>query len=262
MADALTDKVAVITGGSKGIGKAIALDLAHQGCDSLIIARTESELAQTAAEINEATGRRIEIAALDLTSLEACESAQATAQETFGKVDILVNNAGDTKGGPFTELSDDVWQAGFDLKFWAAVRLSRLLWPALVESQGTVLNIIGGFARTPAPDTLIGGSVNAAMSNFSKGLAGLGMKDGVSVNAILPGPTLTDRMKTMFENRGAAAGMSADAFQQQLMAKQGVSRFGEPEDVAAIATFLCSPAAQHIQGVNIACDGGATKGLF
>ncbi len=109
---------------------------------------------------------------------------------------------------------------------------------------------------------MIGGAVNAAMSNFSKGLAGLGMKDGVTVNSILPGPTLTDRMKTMFENRGAAAGMSADEFQQQLMAKQGVSRFGEPEDVAAMATFLCSQQARHIQGVNIAVDGGATKGLF
>jgi len=262
MSDALTGKVAVISGGSRGIGRAIALALARDGCDSLLVARTESDLADAAQTIHTETGRRIEVSSIDLRTEAGCQAVLGVVEETFQRVDILVNCAGDTKGGQFLDLDDEVWHAGFDLKFWSAVRLSRNLWPMLKETKGSVVNIVGGFARTPAPDVLIGGAVNAALANFSKGLAGLGLQDDVSVNAIHPGPTLTGRMTTMFENRAAQAGITADEFKQQLINKQGVRRLGEPEDVAALVAFLCSEPARHIQGVTIAVDGGGTKGLF
>lgn len=262
MAEQLAERVAIITGGSKGIGRSIAQALAEQGCDCLLVARTESELQATAQQISADTGRRIEIAPIDLRTEAGCEEVFAAVQEKFGRVDILINNAGDTKGGAFLSLTEEAWQGGFDLKFWSAVRLSRLLWPMLAQNSGTVINIIGGFARTPAPDTLIGGSVNAALANFTKGLAALGLQDDVSVNAIHPGPTTTDRMTNMFEARGKQAGISGDDFKQQLINKQGVRRLGEPEDVAALVAFLVSPSARHIHGVTIAVDGGATKGLF
>ena len=258
----LTDNVAVITGGSRGIGRAIARALAEQGCDCLLVARTESDLLETAQQISSDTGSRVEICATDLRTEAGCAEVLAAAEETFGRVSILVNNAGDTKGGPFLELDDEVWQAGFDLKFWSAVRLSRLLWPMLKESKGTVINIDGGFARTPSPDVLIGGAVNAALANFTKGLAGVGLQDDVNVNAVHPGPTLTERMTNMFETRGTQAGITAEEFKQRLIDKQGVRRLGEPEDVAELVAFLCSPRARHIQGVSIAVDGGGTQGLF
>ncbi|HEY6634879.1 MAG TPA: SDR family NAD(P)-dependent oxidoreductase, partial [Acidimicrobiia bacterium] len=148
----LQDKVAVVTGGSRGIGKSIAGRLAEEGCDLVISARTAGTLADTAAEITAATGRRVVPVAADLSTLDGCEALHSTATAEFDHVDILVNCAGATKGGPFLELGDEVWQAGFDLKFFGAVRLSRLFWPQLATSHGSVIHIVGGMARTPNPD--------------------------------------------------------------------------------------------------------------
>jgi len=108
----------------------------------------------------------------------------------------------------------------------------------------------------------IGGAVNAAFANFTKALAGQGLIDDVNVNAIHPGPTRTERHLTLMEARGAAAGVSATEFEQRIIDRQGVRRLAEPEDVAALAAFLCRPEARHIQGTSISVDGGGTKGLF
>jgi NAD(P)-dependent dehydrogenase (short-subunit alcohol dehydrogenase family) len=258
----LDGKTAVITGGSGGIGKAITNRLAADGADCLIVARTEATLAATAEEIAEATGRRIEIHSADLRSVDGCEATARYAVETLGSVDILVNCAGATKAGPFLDLEDEVWHDGFALKFWGAVRLSRLLWPALVESHGNVVNIVGGFARNPAPDFMIAGAVNAALANFSKALAGQGLRDDVNVNTVHPGQTVTARLSEIFEARAAAAGITPDEFERGIIERQGVRRLGEPDDVAALVAFLCSPAARHIQGTSISVDGGATAGVF
>ena len=155
-----------------------------------------------------------------------------------------------------------MWQDGFALKFFGCVRLCRLFWPLLKAAQGHVVNVIGGAARTPDPEFLIGGSVNAAMHNFTKGLAGLGKRDGVNVNAILPGMTETERVEQLFRQRAEAAGTSVDEVRAALIAKDGLARLGKPEDVAALALFLCSERSRHIQGTAIAVDGGATPGLY
>ena len=133
----------------------------------------------------------------------------------------------------------------------------------LKAAQGHVVNIIGGAARTPDPGFLIGGSVNAAMTNFTKGLAGLGKRDGVNVNAILPGLTETERVEQLFRQRAEAdrASTSEEARDRQIAAER-VRRLGQPEDIAALALFLCSERARHIQGTCIAVDGGATPGLY
>jgi len=179
-----------------------------------------------------------------------------------GRCDILVNSAGATKAGAFLGLPEEAWQDGFALKFFGCVNLCRLLWPMLKVAHGHVVNIIGGAARTPDPEFLIGGSVNAAMANFTKGLAGLGKRDGVNVNAILPGMTETERVGQLFAQRAQASGLTVDEVRAQQIAKDGIARLGKPEDVAALALFLCSEAARHIQGTAIAVDGGATPGLY
>ena len=132
----------------------------------------------------------------------------------------------------------------------------------LKASGGHVINIIGGAARTPVPGFLIGGSVNAAMHNFTKGLSGLGKQDGVNVNAILPGLTETGRVAQLFQQRAAASGKSTEAERQAQIEREGLTRLGRPEDVAALAIFLCSESARHIQGTAIAVDGGGTPGLY
>lgn len=261
MAD-LHGSVAVITGGSKGIGRAIAGRLAGDGADLLLAARTAEDLSSAASEIATATGRRVETVAVDLRTPEGATALHGAATERFDRVDVLVNNAGATKAGPFLDLDDDTWMDGFALKFHGAVRLCRLFWPQLAESHGTVVNIIGGLARTPAPDIMIGGAVNAAFANFTKALAGLGLRDDVSVNAIHPGQTVTERLETLLAARAEASGVSPEEFQQSVIAKQGIRRLGTPEDVAHVVSFLCDPASRHVQGVSIGVDGGATAGLF
>jgi len=258
----LEGKVAVVTGGSRGIGKAIAGRLAEEGADVVISARTAETLELAAKAISEATSRRAVAVAADLSTVEGCETLHKEAVSAFDHIDILVNCAGATKSGPFLELSDDIWQSGFDLKFFGAVRLSRLFWPHLVESHGSVVHIIGGMARTPNPNFAIGGSVNAALANFGKALAGLGLVDDVNVNMIHPGQIQTERLDEMMAAQAAQEGRTPDEVLAATIQRQGIRRLGTTEDVAELAVFLCLPRSRHIQGTAISVDGGGTKSLF
>jgi 3-oxoacyl-[acyl-carrier protein] reductase len=160
------------------------------------------------------------------------------------------------------ELPDEAWLDGFALTFFGAVRLTRLFWPLLKAAEGHVVNIIGGAARTVEPEFLIGGSVNAASSNFAKGLSRLGMRDGVHVNAIHPGQTATERTEQLLQQRAAAQGKPLEAVRAETIAKSGTRRMSTPEDIAALTLFLCSDSSRQIQGTAIAVDGGATPGLY
>ena len=262
MSGTSTHKVCVVSGGSRGIGKAIARRLAQDGCDCLLAARSANNLQETAQLITQESGRRVEICPTDLRTLAGCQAVHALVEKAFGRVDILVNNAGATQGGLFLEQDDSVWEDGFALKFYGAVRLSRLLWPMLKSRQGTVINIVGGFARTPDPDFMIGGAVNAALTNFGKALAGLGLRDDVNVNTIHPGMTVTERLEEIFAGRARLAGTSVAEAKQASMENDGIRRLGQTEDVAELVCFLCSPKARHIQGVAISVDGGATAGIY
>ena len=255
-------KIAVITGSSRGLGRGIAEAVARAGAQCVLVASSEANLVAASAGIAKAAGKAPLTVAADLRKPADCDRAFATVKERLGRTDILVNSAGATRAGNFVDLPEEAWQDGFALKFFGCVRLCRLFWPLLKAAEGHVVNIIGGAARTPDPGFLIGGAVNAAMHNFTKGLAGLGKRDGVSVNAILPGMTETERVEQLFRQRAEAAGTSVDEVRAALIAKDGLARLGKPEDVAALAVFLCSARARHIQGTAIAVDGGATPGLY
>jgi 3-oxoacyl-[acyl-carrier protein] reductase len=258
----LEGKTAVVTGGSRGIGKAIVRRLAEEGADVVIAARSADTLEATAKEIVAATGRRVEPVPADLSTLEGCQTLHEEATAAFDHIDILINCAGATKSGPFLELSDQLWQEGFDLKFFGAVRLSRLFWPHLAKSHGSVVHIVGGMARTPNPGFAIGGAVNAALANFGKALAGLGLADDVNVNMIHPGQVQTERLTEMMADQAAAQGKTPEHVLEETIQRQGIRRLGTPEDVAELAVFLCLPRARHIQGTAISVDGGGTKSLF
>ena len=227
----------------------------------MLAASSQANLDAAATAIGNSGPKPLTLAG-DLKTLEACGALHAFVQEKFGRCDVLVNNAGATRSGNFLELPDAAFHDGFALKYFACVRLSKLFWPMLKRADGHVVNIIGGAARTPDPLFLIGGSVNAAMANFSKGLSGLGKKDGVAVNVIHPGLTETDRVTTLFQQRAQASGTTPDEIRKASMQKDGLRRIGQPEDVAELALFLASERARHIQGAAIAVDGGQTTGLF
>ena len=254
-------KVVVVTGGSRGIGKAIALSFAREGAQTVLAASSQANLDAAAAAIGNSGPKPLTFAG-DLKTLEACEALHGFVKDKLGRCDVLVNNAGATRSGNFLELPDEAFHDGFALKYFAAVRLCKLFWPMLKEREGHVVNIIGGAARTPDALFLIGGSVNSACANFSKGLAGLGKKDGVNVNVIHPGTTETDRIRQLFAQRAAATNVTPEDIRRETMQKDSLRRIGQPEDVAELTVFLCSDKARHIQGAAIAVDGGQTTGLF
>jgi|SRR5215510_8069257 len=255
------DKIVVITGGSRGIGRGIALAFAREGAQTVLASSSEQNLA-AAAKAVAAAGPAPLIVAGDLRKLDACERVLSQVKERFGRCDVLVNNAGATRAGNFAELPDEAWLDGFALKFFGAVRLTRLFWPMLKAVEGHVVNIIGGAARTVEPEFLIGGSVNAASANFVKGLSKLGMRDGVHVNAIHPGQTATERTEQLFQQRAAAQGKPVEELRAAALSKSGARRMATPEDIAELTLFLCSERSRQIQGTAIAVDGGTTPGLY
>jgi NAD(P)-dependent dehydrogenase (short-subunit alcohol dehydrogenase family) len=254
-------KVVVVSGASRGIGRAIAMAFARQGAQTVLASSSAQNLA-AAAEAIATQGPKPLAVAGDLRTLAACEQLFRQVNESLGRCDVLINNAGATRAGNFLDLPDETWLDGFELKFFGAVRITRLFWPLLKAAQGHLVSIIGGAARTIEPEFLIGGAVNAAAANFNKGLSRLGMRDGVHVNAIHPGQTATERTEQLVQQRATALGKAAEEVRAAMLEKSGVRRMATPEDIAALALFLCSEHARHIQGTAIAVDGGATPGLY
>ena len=255
-------KVVVVSGGSRGIGRAIAMAFAREGAQSVLASSSAERLAEAQKAIVQAGGAEPMTVAGDLRKLDACQQVFDQVNARFKRCDILINNAGATRAGNFLELPDEAWLDGYALKLFGAVRLTRLLWPLIKTAQGHVINIIGGAGRTVEPEFLIGGSVNAACSNFTKGLSKLGMRDGVNVNAIHPGTTATERTEHLLVQRAAAQGKTVEAMRAEQLAKSGIRRMATPEDIAALTLFLCSERARQIQGTATAVDGGATPGLY
>ena len=254
-------KVAVITGGSRGIGREVAVELTRAGVQTVIVSSSATNLAAASKTIAEA-GLAPLVVEADLRSLDGCRSVFDAVKEKFNRCDILVCSAGATRAGNFVDLPDEAWLDGYALKLFGCVRMCRLLWPMLKAAQGFVVNIGGGAARSPGADFSIGASVNAAMGNFSKALSQLGKRDGVNVNVIHPGSTETERFYQLIEQRSKASGKPVEQLKQEATARDGLRRLGKAEDVAALALFLCSEKARHIQGTAIAVDAGATVGYY
>jgi 3-oxoacyl-[acyl-carrier protein] reductase len=259
MAGEFQGKIVVVTGGSRGIGRAIAAGFAREGAQCVLVSLSAENLAQAAKMVAGAGGPEPLTVAADLRTLAGCEQVFAAVDGRFKRCDVLVNSAGATRAGDFLGIPDDAWLDGFALKFFGAVRLSRLFWPLLTAAHGHVVNIIGGAARTVEAEFLIGGSVNAALANFTKGLSRRGMRDGVNVNAIHPGVTATERTEVLLRQRAEASGRSVEELRAETIAKSGVRRMAEPDDIAALTLFLCSERARHIQGTATA---GGTPGLY
>jgi 3-oxoacyl-[acyl-carrier protein] reductase len=254
----LQGKVAVVSGSSRGIGRAIAIRLARQGAHCILCARDVEALAAVAREIN-SSGGSAGLIALDLRLPEAPGLLVDFAIARFGRLDIVVNNAGATRRGEFTALTDDDWADGFALKFFGAVRLTRAAWPHLKATQGSVLNIAGVGGRTPGAAFAVGGSVNAALLSFTKSLAVTGVADGVQVNAVNPGAIRTDRFQKRMRDLAAKHGVDLAAAERGFVSAEGVTLVGEPDDIAGLVAFVVGPEGRFLQGALIDMDGGATK---
>ena len=253
----LKGKVAIVTGASRGIGRAIAQALSNEGMKLVLVARTKNDLEETAALCKTESL----VLSVDLRETSAADKVISATMERFGQIDLLVNNAGATKRNDFFTLSDDDWQDGFALKFFGAMRLTRAAWPHLEKSQGSIVNIVGIGGRTASADFTIGGSVNAALMNLTKALADRGTKDGIRVNAINPGSIETDRLSARIKNLVNEYKVDEAEIRKQMTQKAGIVRFGTPDEIASMVAYLASPQANYIQGSIIDIDGGQTRTL-
>lgn len=256
----LKDKVALVTGGSRGIGEGIALSLAAEGCDLMITGRDQAALDAVAGKIR-AKGRKAAVSVLDLRQEGTEKILVEAVNKELGRLDILVNNAGATVRGDFFKLSNEDWQDGFELKFFAHVRLAREAWPLLKANQGSLVTIAGIGGKEPEAPFTIGSSVNAACVAFTKALAEIGKTDGVQVNAINPGRVETDRLWRRFRETMKATGRGEDAVREEYRQKFDISRFGTVDDIGSLIAFLASPHGRWLHGVALNVDGGEVRSV-
>jgi 3-oxoacyl-[acyl-carrier protein] reductase len=256
----LTGKVALVTGSSRGIGRGVAVTLAQEGCDVMLTGRDKAALDGVVAEVQK-LGRKAAYETTDLRQDGAPAALAAATKRAFGRLDILVNNAGTTKRGDFLELTDADWQDGYALKFFAHVRLTRAVWPMLVDTKGAMITIGGTSGRMPIAAFTIGSSVNAAAAAFSKAMADRGKTDGVQVNTIHPSYVETERFWRRIKADMERTGLSEAEVREWHRKDIGVMRFGTPEEIGGLIAFTVSPRGRWLHGATIDMDGGEVKGL-
>jgi NAD(P)-dependent dehydrogenase (short-subunit alcohol dehydrogenase family) len=254
----LEGKTAIVTGSSRGIGRAIALRLARDGARVVVCARTSTALDAVVREIS-AGSRSAAAIALDLREPQSATRLVDFAITTFGRLDILVNNAGATRRGAFVKLTDEDWADSFALKFFGAVRVTRAAWPHLQKSAGSAVFISGAGGRTPGAEFAAGGAVNAGLLSLTKALAEAGIHDGVQVNSVNPGAVRTDRLKMRLETIVKEQGIDLAAAERRFVEGSAVTRIGEPDDIAALVAFVVGPEGRFLHGSLIDMDGGSTK---
>lgn len=256
----LAGKIAIVTGASKGIGKAIAEELAAEGVHLALAARSQDVLTDVAQTLRQQTDVQVLPIAVDLSTLAGVETFVQHTVRHFGTVDILVNNAGAIRPGSLLSKPDEDWQVDWSLKVFGYVRLARAVFPIMQgKGGGRIINIIGTAGRQPNAGYLAGGGANAALMNMTKALADEGAPHHILVNAINPGPIRTERWDGMMERMAAERGQTPQQVEAAWMHDNPTGRPGEPQEVAALAAFLASPRASYINGALIPVDGGATR---
>jgi NAD(P)-dependent dehydrogenase (short-subunit alcohol dehydrogenase family) len=252
----LNGRGALITGGSKGLGLAIARAFAGAGGKVAIVARDRDSLSRAEAEIRAAApGAEVAAISADIATAAGCEAAYDGAAAALGQVDILVNNAGTSQRGPFLEISDALWQNDLDLKLFAAIRLGRLVWPGMQQRRwGRIINVLNTGAKAPPAEGAPTAVSRAAGMALTKVQANEGARHNILVNALLVGLIDSDQHR----RRHAASGTNEGY--EEWLAKLGASlplgRYGKPEEFAATALFLCSEGGGYIAGTAINVDGG------
>jgi NAD(P)-dependent dehydrogenase (short-subunit alcohol dehydrogenase family) len=259
----LKGKTALVTGGSKGIGRAVAKTLAAEGARVVICSRDASALKQAAADIERATGGQVETVSGDLSQRDEVSRVAALALSRLGRLDILVNNAGAIKGGDFLTTPDEEWLSGWSLKLLGYIRMAREVLPHMQrQGGGRIVNVVGAAARNPATTYMMGGTANAALINFTKALADLGARSKVLVTGVSPGPVKTERWDNLMAQQAKAAGQETAIYVEERSREFPLGRIALPEEVADVVCFLASERASYLTGITITVDGGITRGVY
>jgi NAD(P)-dependent dehydrogenase (short-subunit alcohol dehydrogenase family) len=257
----LTDQVAVISGGSRGIGYAIAHRFSCEGARVVIGARAGTRLKSAAARLNKAGPGALAVAG-DLSTSRGCANLISRAVHWAGGIDILVNNVGSAPVGDFLSITDEQFLDAWRLKLLGAIRLIRGVIPSMKErGRGRIVNIIGPAGREPTGDALASGTTNAAMRALTRALAAELARQGIALNAISAGPVLTDRLRRIYRRRALSEGHSAIQGLEGLRAGMPTGRFIEPDEVAEVALLLATGKTPSLIGAEILLDGGKARSI-
>jgi len=251
---------AIVTGASQGIGRATAVRLARDFSAVVLVARDEENLETVASEVRSAGAEPLAFA-VDLRLPQSADTIVKGALERFGRIDALLNIAGAVPQIDLFEMTDAQWNDGMALKLHGARRLTIQAWEALKISRGSVVLLSGSAALDPKPGFAAVAATNAAIIALAKAFAEQGIKDGVQVNSVVPGPVMTGRRQSFLEKWAPAHGLTVEQAIKKFPEEAGISRYGRPEEIADLLGFLVSPAAKWMTGASLRMDGGEIKGI-
>jgi 3-oxoacyl-[acyl-carrier protein] reductase len=259
----LEGRVALVTAASRGLGKAIAWELAREGASVVICARGKEQLKHSAEEIAQDTNSKVLAVVADLTKAQEIADLVTAVIQGFSRLDVLVNNAGGPPSGPFAQFSDEDWRRALDLNLLSTVRLTRAAIPFMRANRwGRIVNLTSVAVKQPIPDLVLSNAARSGVIGLAKTLALQLAPDGITVNSVCPGFTLTERVRELAQVRAGREGKRVEqvlaSYEQQIP----MGRLGEPEELAALVAFLVSERASYITGVAIQVDGGYVRGVF
>jgi 3-oxoacyl-[acyl-carrier protein] reductase len=259
----IADKVALVAASSRGLGRAVAEELAAEGASLVMCARGGEALRSAAAALRDRYGGRVVDIAADLTDPAGADRVAATAAESFGRVDILVTNTGGPPAGPFLSHTREAWSTAVQQNLFSVTNLTRAVLPGMRERRwGRIVNITSIAVKQPVDDLILSNSVRAAVTGFARTLANEVAADGITVNNVLPGYTRTERLEDLAgrvaERKGVPHEQRFDAWNDEIP----MGRLGEPRELAGLVAFLVSERASYITAQSIAVDGGWIRSLL
>ncbi|HUQ18756.1 MAG TPA: SDR family oxidoreductase [Gemmatimonadaceae bacterium] len=260
---ALRGKIALVTAASKGLGRAIAAELAVEGATVVMCARGKEELSRAAAGIRNATSAEVLDVPADVSRSEDVDRLVRTTVEQYGRIDILVTNAGGPPSGPFESLDAAKWDEAIKLTLLSTVNLCRAVIPGMKERRwGRIINVTSIAVKQPIDGLMLSNSLRAGVTGFARTLANEVARDGITVNNILPGYTRTERVESLARAAADRDGTPVDESLKRWEREIPMGRLGEPREFAALAAFLASQRASYITGTSIAVDGGWTRSIL
>ncbi|GAC1616539.1 MAG: SDR family oxidoreductase [Candidatus Acidiferrum sp.] len=259
----LQGRVALVAAASKGLGRAVAQELAKEGAHVAICARSAPALQEAAAQIGEISGCEVFWQAVDVTDAAAVASLVAAVEKRFGKIDICVTNSGGPPSKPFADTQVEDWRAAIDLLLMSAVAFAREVLPRMQKNHwGRFITITSYSVKQPVEGLLLSNSLRAAVTGMARTLANEYAAHGITVNNVCPGYTQTDRLHELAAMQAAHTGATQEQIFAGWTARIPAGRLGTPEEFAAVVAFLASERASYINGVSLAVDGGTVRSLL
>jgi 3-oxoacyl-[acyl-carrier protein] reductase len=259
----LTNKVAMVAGGSRGLGYAVARALAEEGVQVSIASRDAAAIAAAGRKIEEEAGARVLAVAADVSSASAIGEWHAKTIERFGGIDLLFTNSGGPPPGAALSFDDAAWQKAFELLLMSAIRMVRLVVPSMASrGGGSIVIPTSSSVKEPIANLALSNILRASVTSLSKTLSSELAGQKIHVNHLIPGRIATDRLRELDEANSKRSGVSVEELQKKMLQAIPMGRYGDPKEFANAAVFLFSDAAAYITGATLQADGGAMRGVL